>query len=370
VWLQSFVAISYKEFRNLARTWRQLRRNVTAQIFNFVMLAWLSVAVRDMPTVIVDQDHSDESRLLVERIQATHTFEIKYMTSSLEQARIHIRAGRAKAAILIPPDYSARRSRRGVAEVLALVDGSDATSSSQATAAINGVVGRLTLEAQQEIVSEAGTVTPHTVLLYNPQGSTTSFMLPGIFALSLGLVFSQLMVRRVIAERMGGNIERLVMTPMSYTALIVGKMAPFFVLAIANSAVYLTLIRFGFDVPIRGSLVLLVGTLIAYIITVMSAGALVAANAKTAGEAMNWWGILMFPSFWLSGYIFPLSNLPKVLLPVSYAMPQTHFIEIMRGVCLRGANFNELAPHVVYLLIAPVVMTLWAAYRFKKSTLE
>src|SRR5256885_2361141 len=118
-------AVAYKETIQLKRSSFLIRRILLLQALNFVMLAWLDVTVRGMPTVVVDQDHTTESRILVDRIAATHTFAIKYLTGSVEQAREHIRAGRASVAIVVPPDYARRRAAGGSGPFVALVDGSD-----------------------------------------------------------------------------------------------------------------------------------------------------------------------------------------------------------------------------------------------------
>jgi ABC-2 type transport system permease protein len=369
VW-QALWAIALKELIQSVRTTQALKRLFTMQVLNFLMLANIDATVRELPTVIVDRDHTVESRVFVDRLAATHTFQIAYSTSSVEQARGHVKAGRAKVAIVIPPDYARTLAAGGDAEILALVDGSDSTSSSQAVAVINGIVARINLEVQDTEGDDLPTVTPHNVLMFNPEGRTVSFMLPGFLAITLGLGFTGIAMRRIVAERAAGNIDRLLMTPLPTTGLIFGKILPYFAIGCLNAAIFLLVIRFGFQVPIRGSLLILtVGTML-YVLTVLTLGAFIAAGAQTIGEANSLYYIVTFPAVMLSGYIFPLSALPKVLLPVSYAMPQTHFIELMRGVCLRGADAKELAPDLLYLVIAPIVLSIAASVRFERSVVR
>jgi ABC-2 type transport system permease protein len=369
---RTFRAMAYKTSLQVLRDKATLKRMITFQVMTFVMLAFLDLTVRNIPTVIVDQDHSAESRELVQALTATAVFDVKYVTTSTEQARGHIRAGRGKVAIVIPPDYARTRAAGGEARILALVDGSDAASSSQAVLALEGVAARINSNAELEFVQAevTATVEPHTDLLYNPQRRVAFFMLPGAIAVALGILYSNQVAQGFATEREAGNLERLLMTPMSYTGLILGQVAPWFGLGLLNGIVYLLLTRFGFDVPIRGSTILLLTSVVLYLLTVMAMGAYVGAAAPSANEALRSLRYLILPSMMLSGYIFPISSLPKILLPISYAMPQTHMIEIMRGISLRGATMSELGLHLLYLVLAPIVLTLGAARRFSKAIMQ
>ncbi len=364
---RALLAIIYKEFVHFRRNPAVLRRVLLSQAINVLLLAWLDVIVHDMPAVIVDQDHTVESHEVIERIAATKTFDLKYATSSVDQARDHIRAGRARAAIVIPPGYGRARAEREPGRLLALVDGSDPVASAQAQGAVTGVATQMNIEAQEERVGGGQSFTTHDVLLFNPEGRTANFMLPALLVVSLGIVLSMGAIRTLVSERTGGYLERILMTPVPYWTFIAGKLVPWFVLGLINSVGFLVVARWGFAVPIRGSLALLVGTTALYVATILAIGAWIASGARTMREAQNIWGLWNFPTVFLTGYVFPLSSLPKWLLPISYALPQTHFIEVMRGVCLRGATARELAVEIAYLTVMPIVVTILAAIRFARS---
>jgi ABC-2 type transport system permease protein len=363
---QTFLAILYKELLLLKRNTGFIRAVLLLQMVDLGIMGWLDLTVRNMPLVIVDQDHTAESRELISRVTATGTFEVAYLTTSKEQARSHIRAGRAKAAIVIPPDYGRQRAAGLNAQVLALVDGSDSTSSGQASAAIEGVAAKLNVESAKENV---GGVEARYSMMFNPQGSASLFVLPGLLA----IILSESFIGRafgVATERDEGNLERLLMTPMNYTGFMLGKLAPHFLVVVANGILYILVIRWVFDVPIRGSVLLLIGALMLYSLTFLSFASFIAAGSETEADAMAAVSLFTFPAMLLSGYIFPLSSLPKALLPVSYALPETHFVEIMRGICLRGSSAIELAPHFLYLGLAPVIWLVAGARRFHRSILE
>jgi ABC-2 type transport system permease protein len=141
-------------------------------------------------------------------------------------------------------------------------------------------------------------------------------------------------------------------------------------MGVVNSIVYMLIIRWGFDVPIRGSLVVLMLAITLFTLSSLAFGSFAASKAKNAGEAGLIFGIVLLPTTMLTGYVFPLSCVPKFLLPISYALPHTHFIEVMRGVCLRGASLSELAPHLIYLALSPLVLTVLAARRFASSVMQ
>lgn len=359
-------AIAYKEYLQVFRS-GAMRKHLTFQVAEFAMIAWINITVRNLPTVIVDRDQTTESRVLVERLQATQVFHMAFSTTSTEQAREHIKSGRAKVAIVIPPEYSRARGSGATGEILALVDGADAASSSQAITALEGAIARMNLEVVPESADRASTVTAHSVLLYNPQGTTSTFLLPGLLAVNLAFGYLKMIMRGLTAERAAGTLDRLLMTPLNSTGLILGKVVTYFIIGVCNALVFLLVFRYGFDLPFRGSIPLLILGTMLYILTILSLGAFVAAKVNNMGEANATAVVLLVPSVTLSGFIYPLSSVPDVLLPVAYALPQTHFIEIVRGVCLRGASLSELAPAFVFLAVAPIVLTIGAAIRFSKA---
>ncbi len=360
----AFLAIAYKEFLHVWRDKGALRLYFLMQAINMGMLGFIDITVHDLPTVIVDQDDSVESRELVNRIAATGTFGLKYMTTSVDQAREHVHAGRASVAILIPPGYQRDRASAGVAKVMALVDGSDSTTSAQAVAAVDGLASRLNLEAEQEIVnSEVASVIPHSILLFNPQGRTASFMLPALLAVLL-MELAFLAAMSLIGERDSGNLERLLMTPLNYNGLILGKLAPYFLLGVVNGVGYLLVIRWIFAVPLRGDLLVLVVGIVLYSFTLLSLGMFLAASSDSGPEAILKINLLYLATMIMSGYLLPIDSLPVLLRPIAHALPASHMIDIMRGACLRGSTLLDLLPHFVYLSVAPIVLTFLAAKRF------
>ncbi len=357
--------MAWKEMLSIRRNSLWIRTAILVQVLEILCVGWIDNSGRHIPLAVVDQDRTAESRELIARLEATQAFAVKYLTTSTEQARSHIRAGRVRGAIVIPPDYGRNRARNTDAQLLAIVDGSDGVTSRQAVAAAEGLAVHLGAQDREG----APRVEAHASLLFNPNGSVSLFMLPGL----LGLLLSNNFTGRALAiahMREQGSLERLLMTPLSHVGLMLGLILPYVAIVVLDAVVYIGVMHFGFDVPLRGSLAWLFVALVLYSVSIMALGSLVASDAKSIGEALTNLILTTMPSTMLSGYIFPLASLPKWLLPISYALPLTHFVEIMRGLCLRGASVIDLAPNFAYLSLCPVLLLVLAARRFSASVLS
>jgi ABC-2 type transport system permease protein len=367
----SLLAFAYKEIRHMTRDpgWAFMFTMILA--LDFVALAFVDFSRRETPTVIVDQDHSVESRELIGRVLATNSMRLKYATSSVEQAREHIRAGRAKAAVVIPSDYSRQRAGGLAPRLLVLVDGSDANVSSETVAAMEGITNRLNTELVAPVSASVsnepavGTVSSEPTLLFNPQGKTSLYMLPAMIAFNI-FAFLMMCAESFEVERMNGTLERLLMTPLDVTGLIVGKVAPYAALGTIYSALFLLVIRWVFGVPIRGSVFVVFGGATLYVMTMIALGLYIISNLEglMADIVIS---VITTTTFFATGYFFPVNSLPWFLRIYAYAHPATHIIEIMRGVCLRGAGLFDLLPHFTYLAIMPVVLVALSARRLAAS---
>jgi len=370
----SFVAILMKEFTHIVRDRGTLAISMMIPMFQFILFGFIDQTVRDLPTVVVDQDHSRESRLLMDELRATRTFKVTHVTPDPHAARNDITAGRARVGVVIPPDFHDRRARHEEAKILVLIDGSDSTASSQALAAANGIAAQVTVE---EIHQLAGNGAPATaagfsvqpIVLFNPDGRTANYIIPGLIAIIMQIVATILTAIAIVREREQGTLEQLLVTPINPLGLMLGKVVPYLLVGVTEMVMVLTAMRFGFDVPIRGSLVFLFGMAIVYLFALLSLGLFISTISTTQAQAQQLAMMFMLPSILLSGYIFPSSGLPIVLYSVGRILPATHMIEIMRGVVLRDAGPRELLPNVLALLAISVILVTASVRRFKKVAL-
>jgi ABC-2 type transport system permease protein len=356
--------MAFKEFIRIRRDKRLVQSIIGMQLLNFGTIAFLDTSLREVPTVIVDQDRTAESREFVSKLTATQTFNVRYSTSSTEQARSHIRAGEAKVAVVLPPEFGLRRASGADASVLALVDGSNSVVSLQITSALEGLAAKMSAHARTEDVP---VIEARRTMLFNPESRVANFMLPGLLALVLANTYG-FRALSLAVERESGHLERLLMAPINFVGLIIGKLLPVVLLALVNALAFVLFARFGFGVPLRGSALALALATVGYSLTFTALAMFVSATSKTEADAFGNYQYFQIPLVMLTGYIFPVSSLPRPLQLVSFVLPETHFIEITRGICLRGATLLELAPHVAFLLIAPIPLLWSAAYRFSRST--
>jgi ABC-2 type transport system permease protein len=358
----SFVSVFNKEFVHIFRDRATLMMALTMPLFQLILFGFIDQTVHNLPTVVVDQDRSTYSRELMDQLEASKTFKISRVTENPRAAREDITAGRARVGVVIPPDYHNKRTRGEPAQVLVLIDGSDSTASAQALASVNGLVARDNAARLEAVVPGRGALAAQPIILFNPEGRTPNYIIPGLVAVLLQLVGIVLSAGAIVRERERGTFEQLLVTPIDPLGLMLGKLCPYLVLSLVEMTLILIVMRFGFSVPIRGSLAVLYAIALFYLAALLSLGLLISTRAQTQMEAQQMGQLLFLPGVFLSGYIFPFEGMPVVLRGIGLLFPVTHMIAIMRGVVLRDASVLDLWPHVVALLAMSVVL-VWLGAR-------
>jgi ABC-2 type transport system permease protein len=365
--LSSFIAIFTKEFVHIRRDRATLTMALAIPVFQLTLFGFIDQTVSNLPTVVVDQE-------LVDKLRATRTFTITHVTTDPRAARDDIIAGRARVGVILPPDFHDLRARGDEAKLLVLIDGSDANVSAQALASVNGVASAESLEAITEKIQVG--VTPPTnalsvqpIVLFNPDGRTANYIIPGLVAILLQIVAIVLTAISIVREREKGTLEQLLVTPIDPLGLMLGKLAPYLFVGLLEMAMILLAMRFGFGVPIRGNLVFLFVMALVYLFALLSIGLAISTRAQTQAQAQQMAQMFLLPSIFLSGYIFPAPGLPFVLRWIGRLMPATHMIEIMRGVVLRGAGPAQLWPNVAALVAISVAMVALSVRNFRRRAL-
>ena len=368
----SFSAIFQKEFVHMRRDRATLVIALTIPLFQLILFGFIDQTVSNLPTVVVDQDGTRYARELMDKLRATHTFAIKRVTVDPREARDDITAGRARVGIMIPPDYHDKRTRKEEAKILVLIDGSDSNVSAQALASVNGVAADenqrvLNDKLQVGIETPAPALSVQPVVLFNPDGRTANYIIPGLVAILLQIIAIVLTAVSIVRERERGTLEQLMVTPLHPLGLMLGKLAPYLFVGLIEMGLILFAMRFGFNVPVRGSLVFLFAMALVYLFSLLSIGLVISTRAQTQAQAQQMAQMFLLPSIFLSGYIFPQNGLPFVLRWIGRFLPATHMIEIMRGVVLREAGPAELWPNVAALVAISVAMVTLSVRRFQKS---
>jgi len=366
--MNGFFAVFRKELTQMLRDRGTLFFALLVPVGELVLFGVIDMNAKNIRTIVFDQSKTQESRALVQQFFATSLLTLVRHAQSHDELRHAIVAGEAQVAIEIPPDYARDLASRRHANVLIAIDGSDSSIGSQALNAANGVVltedlKRLLLAAREDKPA----IELHPVMLFNPDMRSANLLIPGLIAILLTFSGTILSAFAIVKERERGTLEQLMVTPVSPLAVVLGKILPYLFLAYVDLIIVLIVMRVVFRVPINGSLTLLLGLSWVYLLALLSFGLLISSRAQSQMEAMQRAMGIMLPSVLLSGYIFPISALPAPLQVISHLLPATYFIQIARGIIIRGASFMDLWRPVASLIGISCVLIALSARAFQKT---
>ncbi len=365
--MHGFTAVFRKELTQMVRDRGTLFFALVIPVFELILFGVIDMNARNIPTVVFDQSHSQESRQLIDQFENTSYLKVIGETTSRPALQHAIVAGRASVAIEIPPDYARNLAAGREAQVLVMIDGSDSSIASQALAAANGVILSHGVRDLIEKTGKRPLLDARPVMMFNPDMRSANLLIPGLIAILLTFSGTILSAFAIVKERERGTLEQLMVTPVSPLAVVVGKLLPYLGLAYIQLVIIILLMRFLFLVPIHGSVLLLMGLAPIYLLALLSVGLIASSRAKSQMEAMQRAMAVMLPSVLLSGYVFPLSSLPAPLLVISHLLPATYFIKIARAIVIRGAGFWDIWQPVSALLAISVVLIALSARAFKKT---
>jgi ABC-2 type transport system permease protein len=315
----------------------------------------INLDVRNLPAAVADMADTGGSRALVQDLFATGVIQPVAGARTPQELQTLLRSGKIKIGIVIPPDYERRRID-GREAMQVIVDGSD--TSVQATArqlAQMPLDGRSAPQGQISVLP-----------LYNPERRSAVNVVPGLIGVILTMTLVMFTAMAIVRERERGNLELLITTPVSSGELMIGKVLPYIGVGLVQTTVVLLLGVWLFKVPINGSLWGVYGAAMLLIVANLTLGLLVSTAAKTQFQAMQMAFFLFLPSILLSGFMFPFDGMPKAAQWIAEVLPLTHFVRLIRGVILRGADLLELWPDVLALLAFTVVVMSLAILRFRK----
>lgn len=368
------VSLIRKEFIQIARDPRTLILVLIIPVMQLFLLGYAATNdVRNVPLAVFDQDRGPAARALLDSYRAADYFAIAFDVNSETEMQDLIDAGEARVGLIIPPDYSDKLKSNGQARVSFVLDGSDPTVASTALSAAQLIGQHHATEVQVERLARAGfsgvVRTPlevHTQVWYNPDLVDAYFMVPGIIGMILFALTSILTASAIVRERERGTIEQLIVTPIRPWELIVGKMVPYVILALFNALEVLAIGSLWFGVPVRSGVGLVLALSGLFLLTSLAIGLLASTIANTQQEAMLTVWMTLLPSFFLSGFFFPIEAMPIVLQWISYLMPLRYYLNIIRSLLLKGTGVFDLQQDVIALVIFGVALMAIAALRFRK----
>lgn len=363
-----------KEFIQILRDPRTLALTFAMPVIQLFLLGYAATNdVRNVPLAIFDQDKSSASRALLDAYRAADYFHLDFDVNGESELRQLIDSGKARAGIIIPPDYASRLAAGQSAHVAFIIDGSDPTIASTALAAATLIgqskstaimVERLTARGQANAFQPPLEV--RTQVWYNPDLVSAYYMIPALVGLILQFLTIVLTATSVVRERERGTIEQLIVTPIRAWELVVGKLTPFVIISFIDMIEILVAGALIFGVPINGSIPLLLVLAGLFLVSSLGLGLFISTMANTQQEAMITAIFFNLPSIFLSGFFFPLAAMPPFLQVISYAIPLRYFLIVVRGIVLKGVGADALVPEIIALSIFAVVIMGAAAVRFKK----
>lgn len=373
--LHRFLAIIKKEFIQLKRDPISLRLPIAMPIFMMLLFGYaVNTEVDRIPTAVFDQSKTQESREYIEKFIVSDYFVVKFNISSEKELSDLIDSGKAKAGLIIPSDYANDLKKGKTSQTQLIIDGTDPTTARTALNSgilISEVYSRTYREeALRKLgasVAKLPGVTINSKVWYNPNLKSTRFSIPGLVGLILQNITIMLTAFALVREKERGTIEQLIVTPIRPMELILAKLVPYVIIGYAGFLFALSLCIFWFGVYPEGSLLLLLVLGFLFVYCSLSIGMLISTFAKNQMQAMLVMIAVLLPSILLSGFMFPRESMPLVINWIGYAIPLTYFLNIIRGVMLKGVGINFLWNDVIALCVFTVLILSIATLRFRKS---
>lgn len=366
---RGFGAVFYKEVLHVRRDPATLFFSLLMPVMQMFLLGFgIDTNIRQINTVVYNADGRRESRELLDRLKNSDTFHVARYVQSDDEMNNVIISGKARVGIKIPVDYSDRLLHQMSAQVLVLIDGSDSSVAGQA---INVTTAIGLDESLRRVIAanSAFAVDMRPKLLFNPASRSANFFLPGLTAILLLNVTTFLTAFAIVREKERGTLEQLFVTPVRPFGLLLGKLLPYFFVGFFELCLIVTAMRFIFLVPIHGNVFLLALLSVPYIFVSLSLGILISSKATTQGQAMQLAFLTILPSIFFSGYIFPRETMPLGFRILSYFVPASYFINITRGIILRGATLQHLWLDGLALFAIGAFLLIIAARRFSDKVI-
>ena len=362
-----------KEFIQLWRDGLALTLALFVPVAMLFIFGWaINTDVKHVSTAVFDQSGSVEARTLLEALENSQYFDIQRWARSHRELTRLIDAGEAKVGLVIPPDFARQLARRS-ASVLVVVDASDpqvATSAMNAATALAADRSLTILSETTEGVvlrREAPPLDFRVRAWYNPDLVSAIFIVPGLIGALLMQTTITAMAVSVVREREKGTLEALIVSPIRRWELLLGKIVPNLMTAYGQMTMALLVAHFVFDVPIRGSLVLLYTLSLLFMMGTLGVGILVSAASRTVPQAMQLAFLTFLPSIYLSGLLFPIEGMPRGAQYIAAVIPLTYYLKVVRGIVLKGVGLEYLWPNLLPLTAFGAVVFTLAVLRFRKQ---
>jgi ABC-2 type transport system permease protein len=362
--MNAFIEFVRKELLQLKRDPKLLPLLFVAPVFQLVILGYAATTdIRRVELAVCDLDRTAASRALLDDFTASTYFRLVAAADSQDGLDRLLASGVVRVALTVPAGFGAERAAGRPAPVQVLTDGADAAAG---TAGLGYALTVLRLEAGREGVEPL--IGLREKVLYNPDLASRNFMVPGVLALIVMVMTMMLTAMALVREWEIGTMEQLLVTPLRPAHVVVGKLVPYALVGFVEIFTALPIVLFWFGVPLRGSLATLLLLTVPFMLCTLGLGLLVSTLSRTQQQAMMLTAfVFMLPQIYLSGFIFPIQNMPALFQWLTYVVPLRHYVVILRGVFLKGVGLGVLWPQAAALLVLAAVILSLARLRFRRQ---
>lgn len=360
-------AVAAKEFIHVLREPSTIVFALLIPMLQLTIFGYaLDTDVKHIPTAVLNQDQKTASRDLIDRFAATQYFDVVEYVSSDQRLREEIVSGRVHVGIKIPPDFSRNVSRGTGSQVLVLIDGSDSQVASRAQSAALSLGLQLSTQRITTGRIPEPSIDIRSRVLFNPDMRSANFFVPGLVGIIMQIVLMMLTALSIVREKENGTLEQLLVTPVGRFGLMIGKLTPYAILGLLEITIVLFLMWAIFSVPINGSILLLAAMIPLFLFSGLGLGLLISTFAQSQAQAFQASFVIILPSVLLSGFVFPRESMPDLIYPITTIIPVTYFLEILRGIIIRGAGWSEIWRQALILTGIGTAILSIAAMRFQK----
>lgn len=373
--LQRLKAIATKE---ILQVWRDPRSLMIALLLPFTQMFLLGYGVnldlKHIPICTYDREGSQLSQALFKRFQASQYFSIVRNVKSYPELTAAIDEADCNMAIVVPPDFSERLNDSGTARVQAVLDGSDDNTANiaygYAAAVVEGYSNDIELfrtSLQGHALQQIQSMVTQSRVWFNEDLESRNFIIPGLVAVIMALVGAQLTSLTISREWERGTMELLISTPVTPLEVMLGKLMPYLVLGWLDAASCLVIAAFWFGVPFRGTIVALFVTTTLFLFVVLSIGYLLSVMIRSqVGASQIALLVTMLPTTLLSGYVFPIDQMPPIVQKITYLIYSRYYVTIVKALFLKGAGLSELTTPIFFLVVYAAVVMVLASRAFRK----
>jgi ABC-2 type transport system permease protein len=364
--------------KELIQIWRDSRSLGIVLVMPLAMMLLFGYGVnldmKHIPVCVFDREGSQQSQDLLKRFQSSEYFDVVRVVDNYPALVSAIDSDQARVALVVPHDFSERLRTGETASVQAIVDSTDDNTANLAIGYTQAVVSGFSEQVQVDWLRQQGRPQPNPPIAvdariwFNEDLESKAFIVPGVLALVMSVIGAFLTSLTIAREWERGTMEQLISTPVTPLEIMLGKLAPYFVIGMVNTAVCAAVGIWWFQVPFRGSPLTLLASSALFMVAVLGLGFVISVVGKSQLAASQMALVATFlPAFLLSGFLFSIDQMPAVIRAITHVIPARYFVTILKSVFLKGSSLSMLEGELLALALFAAALTLIATHSFKKK---